>query len=70
MLERAGFPRDYITFHEFRHMFASLNMMAGGDLFRLQKLLGHQCIETTQRYAHLAPDAFSEDFGRIRLSAG
>jgi integrase len=70
VLERAGFPRTYISFHGFRHTFASLYMMAGGDLFRLQKLLGHQSIETTQRYAHLAPDAFKEDFGCIRLRAG
>lgn len=65
VLERAGLARDAITFHGFRHTFASLFMMNGGDPFRLQRLLGHQSIETTQRYAHLASSAFSEDFERI-----
>ncbi|MBN2196839.1 MAG: hypothetical protein JW751_28800 [Polyangiaceae bacterium] len=39
--------------------------MRGGDIFKLQKILGHQSIDMTMRYAHLAPEAFAEDYGRF-----
>jgi len=62
-LEAAELPR--MRFHDLRHTFASHWMLKGGDLFRLQRLLGHQSIEMTQRYAHLAPDAFQQDWDRF-----
>jgi integrase len=74
VLDRAGFPsetkrngrvRRYITFHGLRHTFASTWMMRGGSLFKLQRILGHQSIVMTERYAHLAPNAFAEDHGRF-----
>jgi integrase/recombinase XerD len=54
-----------LTFHDLRHTFASHWVLKGGDLYRLQRVLGHQSIELTQRYAHLAPDAFAQDLGRF-----
>ncbi|MFZ5480442.1 MAG: tyrosine-type recombinase/integrase [Myxococcota bacterium] len=56
---------ERLTFHDLRHTFASHWMMKGGDLFRLQKILGHKTAEMTQRYAHLAPEVFREDWERI-----
>jgi site-specific recombinase XerD len=50
-----------VRFHDLRHTFASHWVTKGGDLFKLQKILGHQ----TMRYAHLAPDAFKEDWSRF-----
>lgn len=56
---------ERITFHAFRHTFASHFMMRGGDLFRLQRILGHKTVQMTNRYAHLAPEVFKEDYGRL-----
>jgi integrase len=64
VLKRAGLE-GACTFHGLRHSFASHWMMRSGDLFRLQKILGHSCVQMTMRYAHLAPDAFSADYGRL-----
>ncbi len=73
VLERAGFPRiernnksrRYIVFHDLRHTFASHWVMNGGDVYKLQKILGHANIQMTMRYAHLSPHAFEADFNRL-----
>jgi integrase len=63
-----GKARRYITFHGLRHTFASHWMMKSGDLFKLQRILGHQSIAMTDRYAHLAPAAFEADYGRFGMA--
>ena len=73
ILDRAGFPmaqrhgkeRRFIRFHDLRHTFASHWMMKGGDLFRLQSILGHASPQMTMRYAHLAPAVFASDYARL-----
>jgi integrase len=40
-------------FHDLRHTFASWDMMNGGDLYELAKILGHSNIRMTERYAKL-----------------
>ncbi|WP_408607567.1 tyrosine-type recombinase/integrase [Halovibrio salipaludis] len=42
--------------HILRHTFASHFMMNGGNIFPLQRILGHASISMTMRYAHLSPD--------------
>lgn len=42
--------------HVLIHTFASHFVMNGGNILTLQKILGHQSIAMTMRYAHLAPD--------------
>ncbi|AYF43740.1 putative integrase [Halobacteriovorax sp. BALOs_7] len=49
-----------IRFHDLRHTFASHFMMNGGNLYTLQKLLGHTDIKTTMIYAHLDKDFMIE----------
>jgi len=45
--------RDRITLHSLRHTFASWLAIAGVPLRRIQELLGHKSIVTTERYSHL-----------------
>lgn len=42
--------------HVLRHSFASHYMIDDGDLFSLNKVLGHKTIQQTMTYAHLAKD--------------
>ncbi len=67
--ERRGRARPYIVFHDLRHTFASHWVASGGDLFKLQKILGHKTVQMTMRYAHLAPAAFREDWDRLGAAA-
>jgi integrase len=64
-IDRGGKTRRYIHFHDLRHTFASHWVMKGGDLFKLQKILGHKTVQMTMRYAHLQPTAFKDDLGRF-----
>lgn len=52
-----------------RHTAASWLVMDGVDLYRVQALLGHESFSTTQRYAHLAPDAHDKIRDSWRRSA-
>lgn len=44
----------FLGLHAMRHTFASHFMMNGGNLYDLQKILGHSSMKTTERYAHLS----------------
>lgn len=68
-LERAEIelPRSQLT-HVLRHTFASHFMMSGGNLLDLNKILGHQTIQMTMRYAHLSPEHLAEAVKRNPLS--
>ena len=51
---KAAGIKKHFSFHLLRHTYGSHYMLSGGDIFFLQKQLGHSSIETTSRYAHLA----------------
>lgn len=61
--EAAGLRR--IRLHDMRHSYASQLAMAGVPITAIQRFLGHADVRTTQRYAHLAPDALSEYVERL-----
>ena len=44
------------TWHDLRHTFASRLVMADVDICTVAELMGHQSIQMTIRYAHLAPE--------------
>lgn len=52
--DRAGLP--WVTWHVFRHTFASHLVMAGVPLTTVKELMGHTTIQMTLRYAHLCPE--------------
>ncbi|MDB5243077.1 MAG: hypothetical protein JWP57_3702 [Spirosoma sp.] len=63
---RAGINRS-ITFHAFRHTFATLQLQHGTDIYTVSKLLGHQDLATTQLYARIVNEQKRTAVDRIIL---
>ncbi len=63
ILERAGIKN--LRIHDLRHSFASGGLLVGEGLPMIGKLLGHNKVQTTARYAHLANDPVKSAANRI-----
>jgi integrase len=62
----AGITKD-ITFHCFRHTFATLQLFNGTDIYTVSKMLGHKDLKTTQVYAKIVDEAKRAAANRIKL---
>jgi site-specific recombinase XerD len=54
-VERTGLTKR-VTFHSMRHAFATHLLESGADIRRVQVLLGHRSVVSTQVYTHVATD--------------
>lgn len=57
----------YITFHCFRHTFATLQLSQGTDIYTVSKMLGHRELKTTQIYAKIIDQAKRDAANKIKL---
>ena len=62
----AGITKD-ITFHCFRHTFATLQLSKGTDIYTVSKILGHRELKTTQIYANIIDQTKREASDKIKL---
>lgn len=57
------------SFHTLRHSFALAYIQNGGDVFRLQRILGHSKLEMTRRYVNLSLGDLQQVHQRFSLLA-
>ena len=66
-LENAGITKK-ITFHCFRHTFATLQLSNGTDIYTVSKMLGHTNVKTTQIYAKVVDEKKKKAAHAIKLN--
>ena len=68
--KRFAFYRDLarlpkqISFHSLRHTYASRLVQRGASVYKVQALLGHADVKTTQQYAHVTASSLRSDVER------
>ncbi|MCT3991440.1 site-specific integrase [Elizabethkingia anophelis] len=65
-IENAGITKK-ITFHNFRHTFATLQLSSGTDIYTVSKMLGHTNVKTTQVYAKVVDEKKNKASQAIHL---
>ncbi|OIN58007.1 site-specific integrase [Arsenicibacter rosenii] len=59
--------KKHLTFHCFRHTYATLQLTLGTDIYTVSKMLGHRELKTTQIYAKIVDEKKREAASRINL---
>ncbi len=67
-IESAGITRN-ITFHCFRHTYATLQLANGTDIYTVSKMLGHTNVRTTQVYAKVIDSKKDKTTEAINIDA-
>ncbi|MVM34030.1 tyrosine-type recombinase/integrase [Spirosoma sp. HMF4905] len=65
-LDDTGITRP-VTFHCFRHTFATLQLQQGTDIYTVSKLLGHKKLLTTQVYAKVVDSQKRTAVNRLKI---
>jgi integrase len=61
IMDKAGVPKGFRSFHGLRHTFASMLASSGQvDMYTLQRLMTHKDPRRTQRYAHLRDETLQK----------
>jgi len=63
-VKSAGIDK-YITFHCFRHTYATIQLTLGTDIYILSKELGHKELKTTEIYAKIVDQRKREAANKI-----
>ena len=58
------------SIHMFRHTFAKLWILNGGDAFRLQKILGHSDMTMVRNYVNMYNKDLEKDFNKLNPLEG
>lgn len=66
-IKSAGITRN-ITFHCFRHTYATLQLAGGTDIYTVSKMLGHTNVKTTQIYAKVVDEKKQKATNAIKLN--
>lgn len=67
-IEAAGITK-HITFHCFRHTYATLQLAGGTDIYTVSKMLGHTNVKTTQVYAKVIDEKKTKAASAIHIDA-
>jgi len=64
-LEASGLSKKGYSAHSFRHSFATHLIESGVDLFKVQRLLGHESLDTTKIYINFNSSQMAKAIDRL-----